>query len=243
MKHTDLKLVDMHCHILPKVDHGSQSLDTSINLILKAREIGIDTFVATSHFYYHECLLDDFLITRERSYRLLTEELQARGIKDVKIIKAAEVALERNLLNETNLEKFRNLCIDQTDFILLEMPLADTLWSPQMYDMISSVERKYGVRAIIAHIERYNPKKASRIIDELYPAQVNADLFSSFRGKRRFMSLLKSGSVQFLGSDCHDEKERNYDNFSKVVSRLSPRYLQYFSDNARAVLAGKFPDR
>ena len=42
---------DFHAHILPGMDHGSTSTETTRNQLSAAKELGISTIVATSHFY------------------------------------------------------------------------------------------------------------------------------------------------------------------------------------------------
>jgi len=42
-------LIDIHCHILPDVDDGAQSLEESLLMARRAEEDGIDTIVATPH--------------------------------------------------------------------------------------------------------------------------------------------------------------------------------------------------
>jgi protein-tyrosine phosphatase len=42
-------LIDIHCHILPGVDNGAQSLEESLLMAGRAEENGIDTIVATPH--------------------------------------------------------------------------------------------------------------------------------------------------------------------------------------------------
>jgi protein-tyrosine phosphatase len=42
-------MIDIHCHILPGVDDGAQSLSDSLNMARKAVEQGIHKIVATPH--------------------------------------------------------------------------------------------------------------------------------------------------------------------------------------------------
>ena len=40
---------DIHCHILPGVDHGSQSMEQSLEILRAEQEMGINHVVLTSH--------------------------------------------------------------------------------------------------------------------------------------------------------------------------------------------------
>ncbi|MBQ1395652.1 MAG: hypothetical protein IIY86_05750 [Lachnospiraceae bacterium] len=42
-------MIDLHTHILPGVDDGSQDEPTSLNMVRDALESGIRTMVATPH--------------------------------------------------------------------------------------------------------------------------------------------------------------------------------------------------
>ena len=55
-------LTDHHCHILPNIDDGSDSVDTSLQMIKMMKEQGVDRIVSTSHFYAHrEKSVDSFI--------------------------------------------------------------------------------------------------------------------------------------------------------------------------------------
>ena len=40
---------DVHCHILPGVDHGSQSVEQSLEMLKAEAEMGIHRVILTSH--------------------------------------------------------------------------------------------------------------------------------------------------------------------------------------------------
>ena len=44
-----MKIVDMHCHILPGIDDGSENMDKSLAMLRKATEQNIYSFIATPH--------------------------------------------------------------------------------------------------------------------------------------------------------------------------------------------------
>ena len=45
----EINVIDIHCHILPKVDDGSKSWDMSLEMCRMAAEDGIEHIVATPH--------------------------------------------------------------------------------------------------------------------------------------------------------------------------------------------------
>ena len=40
---------DVHCHILPGVDHGSQNVEQSLAMLEAEKSMGIDRVICTSH--------------------------------------------------------------------------------------------------------------------------------------------------------------------------------------------------
>lgn len=42
-------MIDIHTHILPAVDDGSESIEMTLSLLLRAYDQGIRTFFATPH--------------------------------------------------------------------------------------------------------------------------------------------------------------------------------------------------
>ena len=229
-------LIDFHAHILPEVDHGCKNLTESIKLIERAKEIGISTIVATSHFYYHLNDIDDFLERRQRAYDMVTLALEKTNFADMKIVPAAEVALEPDMIDNIDPDKFRKLCISGTDYMLLEMPLIDSAWSNRVLNTLYEIESNYGIVPIIAHIERYGDSHSRQLISKSYIAQVNADLFSTFSGRRKFFSLYNENAIHVIGSDIHDLTDRNYDNFEKLVNKLPDAILDKMNRNALTFL-------
>ena len=55
-------VIDMHSHILPKIDDGANSVETSIAMLRKSKKQGVETVVATSHCYVkNESDIDKFI--------------------------------------------------------------------------------------------------------------------------------------------------------------------------------------
>ena len=58
---------DIHCHILPGVDHGSRSIEDSLEMLHAEQEMGISNIILTSHVTAvtfentRESLMDAFL--------------------------------------------------------------------------------------------------------------------------------------------------------------------------------------
>ena len=49
-KGTKRRVIDIHCHILPGIDDGSQSMETTLKMITIAAKEGTTHMIATPHY-------------------------------------------------------------------------------------------------------------------------------------------------------------------------------------------------
>ena len=54
-------MIDIHTHILPGLDDGSSSIEESEKMLCMLSEQGVDTVVATPHFYIDDTKGEEFL--------------------------------------------------------------------------------------------------------------------------------------------------------------------------------------
>ena len=227
-------LIDMHSHILPGADHGSDSLECSLAQVKKAKSVGIGTILATPHFYKHRDNVADFLDRRERCAALLREGLEENGIElDLRL--AAEVTLEVDLLEE---ERLHELCIEGTNYIVLEMPVQPS-WTDWVYNAVFELSTKYHVRPLIAHIDRYNDKQLKTLLEMDVLPQVNAAAFCNVFTRKRALKWVNEGTAKFLCSDVHDSDAPQYDQFKKALDVIGEERVEIMMDNAAEILGIK----
>ncbi len=229
-------MIDFHSHILPQIDDGAQNVKTSLDMLAESYNQGIRTVVATPHCYIsNESDIDIFLEKREKSYNFLKAAMQNDPRKLPKVVLGCELQISKNV---SNFEKLYPLCIENTNYILIEMPY--TRWNEDCYDYLYLLLLK-GMRPIMAHIERFmNRKKEFHnlfSLDLLY--QVNADSFLSPFIRRSIPDLFSKGAVQLLGSDMHSTNRRTT-RMKKAAERIikgyGKNYLDYMMNNAELVL-------
>ncbi len=202
-------LIDFHAHILPGVDHGSDSLETSLKQLALEQQMGVRTIVSTSHFYPHVHHVDSFLKDREHGYRKLEPHLEQYGIR---IVKGAEVQLCVGLDRMEGIEK---LCIENTNVMLLEIP--DMSMSREMYETIQKLNMRFCL--VIAHVDRYSDKVVERLLKERYRLQLNASAFTGF-ARKWLKPILESGRVYALGSDLHGADRVAHKEMKRALKRL-----------------------
>lgn len=220
--------VDFHSHILPCADHGSESLEMSLAQLHNALKAGVDTIVATPHFYANEDTVEQFLLRREKAYN----ELVSAGTYGIDIVKAAEVRLVTGIETLDGLEK---LCIEGTNYILIEFP--NEPWPCGILDSVAEIVRVRRLRPICAHIDRYSHLGREKILRLNVDVQINASAFlDSRRYRKYYLSLVADDSVHVLGSDTHGDGKLTYKDFSAAVKKIG-EFMPYMTKNARKILA------
>ena len=73
------RIIDFHSHILPGIDDGSKNLEQSLEMMRRSARQGVDTMVATPHFYAHHDDPERFLKRRAEAERSLREAMAAES--------------------------------------------------------------------------------------------------------------------------------------------------------------------
>lgn len=197
-------MIDWHSHVLPGMDDGSHDVEQSLSMLRMLAEQGIRTVVATPHFYANDESVDSFLERRWNTFTLLRPQLPENAPE---ILLGAEVKYYQGI---SRLENLRDLRIESTKLLLLEMPMAK--WSEYTLQELAEISGKTGIKLVLAHIERYLGLQKQSVWDRLYEngilMQVNASYFTGLSTRGKAISRLKEGGIHFLGSDCHNTTTR-----------------------------------
>lgn len=197
-------MIDWHSHILPGVDDGSKDVAESIAMLQMQASQGVETVIATPHFYANDETVAAFLERREKALEALKGELPENMPR---LLLGAEVRYYQGI---SRMEALMDLRIQGSKVLLLEMPMS--VWSESTVRELIEMSGKSGVQIVLAHVERYlRLQKQSvwdRIADSGILMQVNANYFTALTSKRKALSLLEEGMVHFLGSDCHNLTSR-----------------------------------
>jgi len=225
-----LKRIDFHAHVLPGADHGSKDLEVSLRQLQGAKSVGVETIVATPHYYGWKQDLSDFLRIRKQTWDLLQPEAEALGIQ---IIPAAEVTLFQGL---PELSSLAELMIPNTSYLMLEMPMES--WGNWVYTAIEKIISVHKILPIIVHVDRYPEKEVEKLLDWNLVYQINAEAFQSIWKRRRFIQWVQQERVQLLGSDVHGDDGKDYLAFDKAL-RLVGKSEEVLMNNARSIIAGR----
>lgn len=193
---------DIHCHIMPGVDHGSPDVETSLELIESEQSWGINRIVLTSHVT--ESTFENNPETLAAGFERLTNAVSAAK-KDIKFAYSAEYRLDSLFTEQYKEGKLIKM---PGDFLLVENSFIQEPWGLDnlLFDL-----KINGFKTIMAHPERfcyyYDDKKR---YDNLHAAgnyfQVNLLSLSGYHGsdaKKIAEWLVIKGYADFLGTDIH----------------------------------------
>ena len=205
-------MIDIHNHILPKLDDGSKSTEMSLNMLKYAYEQGVTDVVNTVHFQHPLFLnIDHSLDNIQRIAKSLQSKLDELKIP-IKIHLGSEVYYYENLLKIIN-EPLTTL--GGGKYMLIEFSPKNIPNSQKqtLYDLKMS-----GITPIIAHPERYKLVQENfNIVYDWINAgcliQVDAGSLLGYMGEKAKNSshlIIKERCCHILASDAHNDSNRNF---------------------------------
>jgi protein-tyrosine phosphatase len=208
-------------------------------MLRKEREHGVDTVIATPHFYADRDDPEAFLKKRETAYKKLLLEMENFEPRELpRIVLGAEVAYFEGM---SDCEELSLLNIEGTKLLLLEMPMSS--WTEYMVRELIEMSGRSSIKVILAHVERYMALQKQSVWNRLLESgilmQVNASFFTSFASKRKALSLLREGSVHFVGSDSHNMSSRPPrvgKAFEVIQKKLGENYLKQMNEYGHSLL-------
>ena len=231
-------MIDLHTHILPKIDDGSKRIEETAALLKLLKQQGVTTVAATPHFYAGHHTPEVFLQKRDAAEAALRQEMAKHsGLPQLHV--GAEVSFFRGMSDSQQLEQ---LAIRGSSCILVEMPLPP--WSDAHYRELEAIREKRGLTPIIAHIDRYiAPFRTHGIPARLAQlpvlVQANAGFFREWPTASMALRLLCRGQIHLLGSDCHNTDSRKPDLGAAVQiihRKLGPEALERLNAWGESVL-------
>lgn len=202
-------IIDLHTHILPQMDDGSQSAPMSVQMLKQLKEQGVEWVCATSHYYAHQERIEQFLQRRREAAFELGEALIEENVGELPAVRlGAEVAYFPGISQCPELEQ---LCLGGTRTLLLE--LSYTQWTPQQVEEVASLSLDRGYQVILAHPERFSHmgsywKDMERMMALPIALQINADSLLHRGSRKLALELISNTQYPLLASDCHNLTSR-----------------------------------
>lgn len=201
-------MTDIHCHILPGLDDGSESWQQSLAMARLAVGDGITTIVATPHQLGGS--------GANRGDRIRQRAAQLQKLLDdhavgLRILPGADVRIEPDMIAKIRSGDVLTLA-DRGRYVLLELPhevylpldrLLDELTAAGLVGILSHPERNQGILA--------KPGVVAPLVDAGCLMQVTAgSLVGTFGAQVKAMAewLVSAGLVHFLATDAHGDRVR-----------------------------------
>lgn len=211
---------DMHSHLIPGIDDGSQSMDETIAMLAKFKELGYKKIVTTPHImsdYYRntpEIILDGLAKVREELKRINL---------DIEIEAAAEYYFDETLFTKLEEESFLTF---NNKHVLIEFSFSN---EPQGHDKLFYDMRIKGYKPVIAHFERYmffhgSIEKAQTWRENGMLIQLNINSLFGHYGlavQKQAEKLIDAGLVDYIATDCH-----RIEHLAILEKNLTNKYLK-----------------
>lgn len=236
-------MIDIHCHILPNVDDGSESLEESIEMAKIAESEGITKIVNTSHCHF------DFKYKKGNELKLELEKFnQALKEENINI----EVLLGNELYYTSDLiERFDELdffSMNNSKYILMEFSPIN--FPKNIEDVIYEIKIR-GYIPIIAHAERYKQvqEDVNIVLDCIKEGaliQVNASSILGKNGEKAedtSKKLLDNNMVHFVATDAHSSNRRRpliKDSYNYILKNYGKEVAEkLFIENPTSVIENR----
>ncbi|QJX46217.1 capsular biosynthesis protein [Hymenobacter taeanensis] len=216
---------DMHSHLLPGLDDGTETLEQAVELVKAMQQLGYRKLVMTPH------IMGDFYRNTPEGVRgalsALRKAVAAAGVTGVELDCAAEYYLDewfgQKMEAKEPLLSFggdKNYVLVETSYINEPFNFADTMFQL----------KAYGYQPVLAHPERYTYlygrfEQLESIRESGVLLQVNLNSLAGYYSagaKRVAEKMIDAGIVDMLGTDAHHSKHTEFLR-AKV---LSSSYLQ-----------------
>jgi len=193
---------DFHSHLIPGIDDGAKTLEDSITMIRRFKELGFQKIITTPH------VMSDFY---KNSPEIILSGLDTvRKELDKQHIQIEIEAAAEYYLDETLDEKIKNhsLLTCGDNYVLFELPFMTE--PPNLASTIFELQTN-GYKAVLAHPERYGYwyrdfDKYHELKDKGVFLQLNIlSLIGHYSPETQKIAerMIDEGLISFLGSDCH----------------------------------------
>lgn len=235
-------MIDLHCHILPHLDDGAQSMEESVAMAKAACKEGIHTIVATPH---HQ---NGIYINSGKSVLRQVKKLNAR-LKEEKvnltILPGQEIRIYRELLEDWEFKRIVTVNCNDV-YTLIEFPANHV---PRYAEKLLYELRLRGITPIIAHPERNTelieyPDMLHRLVKQGALTQITAGSVTGKFGKKikNFsLQLIEHHLTHVIASDAHNLTTRSFylqSAYETVEKAFGISTSYYFKENTDLLIKG-----
>lgn len=235
-------MIDLHCHILPGIDDGAETMEASIAMAEKAISQGITHILCTPHHNngkYHNPKSDVISLVSS-----LQSELDQRNLP-LTVLEGQEVRITGDLIADIRNDDILFTDLDDT-YILIEFPTMEVpTYSEQVFFELKSL----GKTPVIVHPERnaYFRKDPNNLIPFLEMgclAQLTAPSYMGVFGKdiqKTAKLMVEYNLVQMVASDAHGVKKRTFymkETYEQIAKDFGQKKVDAMREVAKDLING-----
>lgn len=236
--------VDIHCHCLPGIDDGPETLRESLSLCRALFDDGITNIIATPHQLGRFSDCNEAGQIREQ-VAILNQELESNGIS-LNVVPGGDVRVDERMCKLIEDDKVLTLA-DNGKYILLELPHEIFIDIEPLLVELSTLD----IQAIISHPERHpvvarQPHVLMKWLEHSAHLQVTcASLLGDFgqEAQKAAWNFLSMGWTSLVATDSHDlngRRPRMRAAFKSISARLGESTARMVCiENPLKVLEGK----
>lgn len=213
--------VDIHSHLIPGIDDGSQSIAESLDILRAFEQKGFKKVITTPHI-----MGDFYKNTPEIILGGLSQLKSAMSAEklSIRLEAAAEYYLDEFFLKDLKEEK--QFMTFGKNYLLFELPYIN---APIHMDEAIFLMQSQGYKPVLAHPERYQfyhgkSEKIKELKAKGVLLQLNTNSLTGYYSKpakKMAEKLLKDNQIDFLGSDVHNMKH-----FHSMADCLSGKWAK-----------------
>ncbi|MGF2065799.1 tyrosine-protein phosphatase [Enterococcus gallinarum] len=242
-------MIDLHCHILPGIDDGAETMEASIAMAEKAISQGITHILCTPHHNngkYHNPKSDVISLVSS-----LQSELDQRNLP-LTVLEGQEVRITGDLIEDIRNDEILFTDLDDT-YILIEFPTMEVpTYSEQVFFELKSL----GKTPVIVHPERNayfrkDPNNLFPFLEMGCLAQLTAPSYMGVFGKdiqKTAKIMVEYNLVQMVASDAHGVKKRTFymkEAYEQIAKDFDPSKVALMKQVAKDLINGDqidYPD-
>jgi protein-tyrosine phosphatase len=236
-------MIDLHCHILPGIDDGAQTIMESIAMAKLAVQEGITSIIATPH---HK---NGSYENTKRVILQKVEELNSALLKEsipLRILPGQEPRIYGELLEDYKQGEIVTLNADG-QYLFIELPSGHV---PRYTEQLLYDIQMNGLTPIIVHPERNSeliqkPDILYQLIKKGALSQLTASSVAGYFGKsiKKFsLQLIEANLTHFIASDAHNVSNRSF-KMHEALDEIEKKYgvdrVYLFTENAELLVEGK----
>ncbi|SDX99553.1 tyrosine-protein phosphatase [Eubacterium barkeri] len=236
-------MIDIHTHVLPGVDDGSNGIDESIEMLRVAESLGFRAVTLTPHYMSYTNYTST-LSNNKKIMQQLVKAMKQQNL-EIQVYLGNEVFYDPDILKILDSDQF--IALNKSRYLLVETVRHDA--SVESFeDFLYRLQLK-GYSPVIAHPERYDfiqedPNVLLDLINKGSFIQMNMLSLTGYYGhgaKETAHIMLENNMAQFMASDAH--RVRSYKLMDEALAIAQDilgarQFKRMMSDNPKVALGG-----